>query len=128
MAVREGIIGEEDDGSNKTIELLSHPSKHISVKVFDSSPPEPPTWNSPEPGDTPGAIVLLWESPISNLRCLVQCRLEHSITWENASGWLPRGQYTYVDNDRITGLRYVYRLRVMDAKGKTNDTYNELTV
>lgn len=128
VAVREGVIGEEEDGSNKTIELSSHPSKHISVKVFDSSPPEPSTWNSPEPGDTPGAIVLSWESPISNLRCLVQRRLERSITWENASGWLPRGQYTYVDNDRITGLRYVYRLRVMDAKGKTNDTYNELTV
>ncbi len=111
-----------DDAGN-----VSNPSQALAARAFDESRPAPPAWNAPMAG--PGnAVTLSWTSPIAGLRCLVQRHIAGAAIWENASTWLPRGVYTYDDQDRLPGLQYVYRLRVMDADGRTNNTYQELTV
>lgn len=106
---------------------VSNPSQVLAARAFDESRPAPPIWNAPVPG-AGNAMTLSWTSPIADLRCLVQRHIAGAATWENASTWLPRGVYTYDDQDRLPGLQYVYRLRVMDTAGRTNNTYNELIV
>lgn len=108
---------------------VSVPSPAVTGRAFDDSRPAPPTWNpAVAVGTTPDEITLSWSSAIADLRCLVQRRNASATLWENISNWLPRGTYTYSDRDRNPNLQYKYRLRVMDIAGKTNDTYNELTV
>jgi hypothetical protein len=112
-----------DDAGN-----VSVASPSVSARAFDDSRPAPPTWNPPTIGGTQNEIELSWSSSISDLRCLVQRRLTSAIRWENLSNWLPRGTYSYTDNARDPNLQYNYRLRVMDIAGRSNNTYNELTV
>lgn len=112
-----------DDAGN-----VSAPSAVAAGRAFDDLRPDPPTWNPPAVGTTPDEIVLSWSSAISDLQCLVQRRLADTTFWENISNWLPRGAYSFSDNDRIRQISYAYRLRVMDNTGRTNNTYNELTV
>jgi hypothetical protein len=107
---------------------VSASSPVVTGRTFDDSRPAPPTWNPPEPGVNPNEIALFWSSAILDLRCLVQRRLANSTIWESVSQWLPRGMYTYTDSDRIPGLQYDYRLRVMDSAGRSNNTYEQLTV
>jgi len=111
-----------DDAGN-----ASDSSQLLMTRAFDDSRPAPPTWSTPIPW-TSGGIQLRWTSPSTDLRCLVQRHIAGAITWENASSWLPRGVYTYNDQNRLLGLDYVYRLRVMDTAGRTNNAYTELTV
>jgi len=111
-----------DDSDN-----VSKPSPVVAGRAYDNSRPEPPAWNPARPGELPDSVVLSWTSPDPNLRCLVQRHIADAYTWENASGWLDRGVYIYIDENREPGVQYVYRLRVLDTAGKTNVMYNELT-
>jgi hypothetical protein len=106
---------------------LSAPTPVFAARAFDNARPPPPTWNPPGPGLGPDDVALSWNSPIPNLRCLVQRRIHGAGLWEPASGWLARGAYAFTDTARTAGLSYDYRLRVMDDTGRTNNTYNELT-
>jgi hypothetical protein len=111
-----------DDAGN-----ASDSSQLLVARAFDDSRPAPPTWSAPVPGSG-STIQLRWTSPIADLRCLVQRHIAGATTWESASSWLPRGVYSYDDQNRLLGLQYVYRLRVMDTVGRTNNVHNELTV
>lgn len=106
-----------DNASNSSL-----PSATVSGCAFDDSRPDPPTWNPPAP--MVNGIVLSWSSTVSDLRCLVQRRSAGA--WENLSAWLERGVYSYEDNDRMIGMVYSYRIRVIDADGRSNHTFNEL--
>jgi hypothetical protein len=111
-----------------TASNVSTPSPIVEGRAFDDSRPDPPTWKKPSPGPTPNSVQLSWMSPITNLACLVQRRIAATGEWENVSVWLARGLYTYEDQDRRTGRTYAYRVRVIDAAGRNNKTFNELTV
>jgi hypothetical protein len=111
-----------DDAGN-----ASDSSQLLVARAFDDLRPAPPSWSTPAPGSG-GTIQLRWLSPIADLRCLVQRHIAGATTWENASSWLPRGVYSYNDQNRLLGLHYVYRLRVMDTAGRTNNAYTELIV
>ena len=106
---------------------VSTPSATVTGRAFDDARPAPPSWNPTTSGTTPDEITLSWSSPTSILRCMVQRRRAGATLWENASSWLPRGSYTYVDKGRNPSAKYNYRLRGMDAAGKINNTYDELT-
>jgi hypothetical protein len=110
-----------------SVGIASLPSPAAASRAFDDARPAPPTWSTAEPGPAPNSIRLRWASAVPNLRSLVQRRIVDTALWENISGWLDAGVYAFVDSDRAAGLQYVYRLRVMDAAGKTNNEYNELT-
>jgi len=131
-AVRDGIIGEEEDGSNKTIELLSHPSKHISVKVFDSSPPEPPewervewvkldeegnehAWNEEIESYTP-AVVLEWSDINPKFSYLIQKRVIGYIRWMSDTSWL-KGENRYIDKNVLQDTGYEYRIKIKNLAG-----------
>lgn len=146
VAVREGVIGEEEGGSDKTIELLSHPSKSISVKVFDSSPPEPPEWGRvewvklDEDGNehswveevenfTP-AVVLGWnvyQPGKPTIKCLVQRRQEDSSNWLAVSPWLSSAasdaengqrEMTFPDRSVSATRNYYYRILSVNKAGR----------
>lgn len=148
VAVREGIIGEEDDGSNKTIELLSHPSKPISVKIFDSSPPEPPEWERVEwvKLDEDGnehswaediesyrpAVVLEWNVRQPGIKCILQRRIEDREIWASVSQWLKpetyseadrRWSWVFFDKTVREDNDYRYRIKLVNTSGKT--TFSE---
>lgn len=106
----------------------SKPSISVAAQAYDDRRPAPPVWDAPTPGTTPNALVLSWSSPDPNLRCLVQRNIEDITPWENLSGWLPRGVYTYEDTDQQPSVEYVYRLKVMDVGGKINRTHTTLRV
>jgi hypothetical protein len=110
-----------DDAGN-----VSDSSQPLLARAFDDTRPPPPTWNAPVAG-AGNAVRLSWTSPTADLRCLVQRHLVGATTWENASAWLPRGVYSYEDQSRLLGVQYVYRLRVLDTAGRTNNAYAELT-
>jgi len=98
-----------------------------TARAYDNSRPAPPTW-SPAVPNAGNAVVLTWTSPTADLRCLVERRPADSPTWEQLGGWLARGVYTQTDDRRAPGEQYVYRLRVLSADGRSNNTFNELTV
>jgi len=107
---------------------LSVPSPYVAGRAFDDSRPAPPTWEASEVDGTTGVITLHWSSPILDLTCLVQRSRAGAAVWTNLSGWLARGVYTYADATRAAGETYDYRLRVMDARGRLNNSFNVETV
>lgn len=107
---------------------VSEPSSFVTARSFDSSRPEPPTWETTQLGATPNSIILFWSTSITDFRCLVQRKHVGLIDWENISGWLPKGHYTFEDHDRDIDKEYNYRLRVLDNKGVMNRQHHEITV
>jgi hypothetical protein len=104
----------------------SSASRAVVGRAFDAFRPPSPEWSPAVPA--PGGIALSWTASDPALRCLVQRHIAGATTWENASSWLPRGVYSYNDQKRLLGLHYIYRLRVMDTAGRTNNAYIELIV
>jgi len=144
VAVRGGIIGKDEDGTDKTIELSSHPSKHISAKVFDSSPPEPPKWvrvewvKFDEDGNEHSwgedvesykpAVALEWSVTRPGIKCLVQRREEDSDLWMSVSRWLipeyeeadMKWSWEFSDETvKRDGNYYFYRIKMINASGKS---------
>jgi len=106
----------------------SLPSVIIAGRAFDDGHPEPPTWNLPVHGAELDEIQLSWSSSIVDLACLVQRSAAQSDDWRNVSGWLARGEYAFADATRQADVTYDYRLRVLDARGRSNKTFLVLTV
>ena len=104
----------------------SEPSRMVSGRAFDDERPDPPTWNSPTSGTEENSLILAWASPVRDLNCLVQRSLAGVNQWENVSGWLGRGTYSFTDTNRSAGETYDYRLRVLDKKGRQNRIFNIL--
>ncbi|MEF8843100.1 MAG: hypothetical protein V5A62_15995 [Haloarculaceae archaeon] len=111
-----------DDAGNR-----SSPSPVVSARAFDDSRPDPPTWADPATDPETGAVQLGWSSEESDLRSLVQRRPTGETDWQNQGTWLTRGEYSYEDGTREDGVTYEYRLVVMDADGRSNDSYEVLT-
>jgi hypothetical protein len=104
---------------------VSAPARAVA-RAYDQTPPAPPNWKLATPNAS-NAVALSWWSSVSDLRCLVERRAPAGSTWQQRSGWLDRGVYTFTDT-RAVGEQFVYRLRVMTVDGRSNKTYNEFTV
>jgi hypothetical protein len=107
---------------------VSEPSTVAAARTFDDARPEPPTWNPPAPGPTPGLVVLSWASPVPDLACLVERRRPGTEKWEISSDWLPRGIYMFSDGDRSPAATFEYRLRILDRDGRLNRNFLTLKV
>jgi len=105
---------------------VSPGSVTLGTRAFDDARPEPPTWN-PAVVQPDGSVALSWSSPVTDLRSRVERRFPDSTAWESRTRWLERGDYAFTDTDRVPGVQFVYRLRVMDTNGKVNNTFIELT-
>lgn len=103
---------------------MSLPTSILQGRAIDTSVPPPPTWEQPQAGPEPETIVLSWTHNDTNLTCLVQRRELSATDWQNLSAWLPRGEYSYSDEQRDSTVAYEYRLLVIDANGRTNDQFN----
>lgn len=111
-----------DDAGN-----VSVPSLIVAGRAFDDARPDPPTWNAPSAGGIPDEVQFTWTSPAADLACLVQRRVAATGEWRNLSLWLSRGAYAFTDAQRETGVTYDYRLRVIDADGRSNKNFNVIT-
>jgi hypothetical protein len=98
---------------------VSIPSKKITTMAFDASRPDHPTWDTPV--TTPDGVTLSWTSPDANLTCMVQRSLTGQNSWITIQSWMPKGTYTFDDENREPGETYDYRLKVMDDNGRLND-------
>ena len=105
----------------------SRPGPPVAARAFDDARPDPPVWNAAAIDPNTNAASLSWTSGDPELRCLVQ-RYAEGIGWEVVSPWLERGVFAFVDQRRGSDAPHRYRLRVMDAKGRLNRAYNELSV
>jgi hypothetical protein len=108
---------------------VSQPSQAIAGRASDDPHPAPPVWNQPLMDDpAPGAVTLSWNAADRGLSSLVQRQLVGAVLWDNLSGWLARGDYRMVDDSRLKGVPYRYRLLVLDRAGNRNVAYSELLV
>ncbi len=107
---------------------MSMPSSVVQARAYDDLRPAPPVWNAAVADALTSAVTLSWTASDAYVRCLLQRRHIEETTWSNASGWLPRGTYTYTDMERAPGQQYIYRLRVMDTFGRLNRDFNEFTI
>lgn len=120
VAVREGVEM-----------IASEPSKTVSAKVFDASPPEPPAWVNAEwvkvdtggavhpwtdevPGYTP-AVMLEWDPGPPGFSCLVQQRETGGI-WNSASPWLA-SETVFICNNVEACFGYEFRVKVKNRTG-----------
>ena len=106
---------------------MSVPSPLVVGRAFDDSRPSHPAWDPVTAGPAANSVILSWTAPALDLRCLVQRRAVGANAWESASPWLSRGTYRYTDQNRTPNVRYEYRLRVQDKRGRQNNVYNVLT-
>lgn len=113
------LVAYDNDGN------VSSSTVALKGRAYDDSRPDPPTWDTPTESDD--GLVLTWTSSDANLACMVQRSLLDADDWENLSGWLDRGTYSYTDDEREDGVSYGYRLKVMDEEGRSNIAYNEIT-
>jgi hypothetical protein len=97
-------------------------SPPLVAKALDDRRPAPPAWQ-PAVVDAAGAAQLSWTSPAADLSCLLQRRPVGAESWDDVTGWLPRGQYSYQDAARRSGQTYTYRLRVRDVTGRMNNAF-----
>jgi hypothetical protein len=83
------------------------------------APPSAPVWNDPtRNGNT---VLLSWTHPSDqHLSCLVERRAAGVARWDSVSGWLPRGQYSFVDTPPTAATASEYRLRVRDELGQVS--------
>jgi hypothetical protein len=86
------------------------------------TPPAPPVWNEPTKQGT--SVLLSWTHPSDqHLSCLVERRAAGVARWFSVSGWLSRGQYSFVDTLPVSALAWEYRLRVRDELGQVSDDW-----
>lgn len=91
------------------------------------APPGPPVWNSPTRGAD--AVSLSWtHSTDQRLACLVSRRSPGGSFWEPASGWLPRGVYTFEDKPPDLDAAWEYKLEVRDRLDQTSATKPTVTL
>lgn len=114
------VIAVDDVGNE------SEPGEVVVGRAFGVPRPAHPDWNVGSPDPATNDLDLAWTASDGSLRCLVQRRSPLGSRWENVSAWLSPGDYSYTDDDRLPGAEYVYRLRVMDDEGRTNDEYTEI--
>ncbi len=107
-------------------EKASDASPYVVARAFDNSRPQPPTWGTPTP--TPHGLVLTFTAADPSHRILIQRRHADAFpqVWTNLTGWLAPGVHQWTDNTREAEQTYMYRVRVFDQHGKTNNTFNEL--
>lgn len=106
---------------------VSDPSPLVIGRGYDDSHPDPPTWYPLAGTETPNELQLSWVSPVTTFACLVQRRVTSTGEWRNLSVWLARGEYAFKDSWREAGMTYDYRLRVIDAGGRSNKDFIVLT-
>lgn len=107
---------------------VSQPSLPVSARAFDDFRPISPAWNPAVPGAKPDQVDLSWNSPDTDLKCMVERSPAGLDQWHNTSGWLARGNYACTDTGRAVGSTYDYRLRVLDGSGRQNNTFTTLTI
>jgi hypothetical protein len=110
-----------DDAGN-----VSVPSNLLVGRAYDYSPPTPPVWLPATRNPNGGTVTLAW-STIAPLRTLVQ-RREQDNAWQSVSSWLPPFVTSYADVTAISGVVYMYRLRVQSIAGILNTDFDELEV
>jgi hypothetical protein len=90
-------------------------------------PPAAPSWDTPQRTDT--AIALSWtQDDDQRLACNVERRAGDLGVWTSASGWLPRGQYSFDDVPPDLSGDQEYRIRVRDSLGQVADTVPTVTI
>jgi hypothetical protein len=109
-------------------ETTSDASPYVVARAFDNSRPQPPAWGAPT--QTPGGLVLTFTAADPSHRFLIQRRDVDAFpqVWTNLTGWLASGVNHWTDNTREAEHIYVYRVRVFDQHGKTNNSFNELVI
>jgi len=105
---------------------VSAPTSILSGRTTDTAVPTPPSWEPLGLGDSAGEARLGWTHPDPGLACLPQRRETPTAEWQNLSGWLARGEYSFMDANRAPDQFYEYRLLVMDASGRVNTEFNLL--
>jgi len=133
VAVREGVIGKDTNGEIKKLELSSYPSKLITIKTFDFTPPNKPTIEKAEwikIDDIP-AVILKWSTSQAGIKCIVERRLESEEFWIPVSQWLKPDWdetqkiwlWTFYDKTVNKDKTYFYRLKLINTSGKA--TFSE---
>jgi hypothetical protein len=126
-----------------TTTIYSQPSDVGSVRAIDLNPPDPPNITTIEwvrrgsdgaiyPYSDPiplgqirlPAVHLVWAATDPTLTCLVQVRHSTLGRFENASSWLPAGQYQYVDPNKYALVPQEYRIKILNKAGNMNLTFN----
>ena len=115
------IVAEDREG-NRSI---------ASDPLTGSALPAPlaaPTWDPP--AVTAAGVSLSWRHLEPRLACQLERRplADTTAQWVSVTGWLPRGQYSYADAERIPHGGWTYRLRVLDALGRSASTLPIVTV
>ena len=116
------VVAEDND------EKVSDPSAYVVGRAFDNSRPQPPTWGTPT--QTPDGLVLTFTAAHPSHRFLIQRRDAEAFpqVWTNLTAWLAPGVHQWTDSTRESDQTYVYRIRVFDQHGKTNNSFNELVL
>jgi hypothetical protein len=128
--------------SRGTVLVSSLPSEARSTRVIDLSVPTPPTittirwvqlrsdgqvfpYNDPVPANEVRvpAVQLSWTAADPQLTCLVQARWLPDGDWQNVSGWIQRGAYTFVHANDRDFYAHEYRIKVRNLVDTTNSTY-----
>jgi hypothetical protein len=134
-----GLVASDSSGN------VSKPSKIVTGRAFDHSPPDPAEWRRTEWGKmdawgnvhpqdavvengTP-VVSLEWTTNQPTIKCLVQRRQEDCSNWVGVSPWLSaaakdagNGQWimTFTDTSILADHTYWYRIVSVNKAGKPN--------
>ncbi|AET67188.1 hypothetical protein Desor_1537 [Desulfosporosinus orientis DSM 765] len=127
----------EERGS--TLVVRSAPSLPAAGQAYDRTSPLPPVishlqWvkagndgiiyglNDPLPTGVSAysAVYLAWDASQPDLSCLVQFKAADSGQFKNASGWLAKGQNSFLHKNDGTYHDLEYRLKVVNKVGNMN--------
>lgn len=133
--------------AGKTLQIRSVPSLPAAGQAYDLTPPAPPLithiqWvkvaadgtlyglNDTVPAGTSTytAVRLAWEASQPELSCLVQFRADNNGDYKNASGWLPKGECSYIHKNELTYQDYEYKLKVVNNVGNMNTDFAPATL
>lgn len=133
--------------AGKALQIRSAPSLPTAGQAYDLTPPAPPLithiqWvkvavdgtiyglndTVPTSTSTYTAVRLAWEASQPELSCLVQFRADNNGDFKNASGWLPKGECSYIHKNELTYRDYEYRLKVVNNVGNMNTDFAPATL
>lgn len=117
-------------------------SPAIVARAFDTTPPEPPVWESAawrSPSDETPFVALRWHTEEPGLRCLLERKSERDDLWRavtgfslhsslNVAGPTPRFEYEARDSEAESAFGHIYRVKVVNAANRMNERFVTISV